>query len=242
MDSWKWHQGDVSWPNGQREEMCSQFLEEYMRDFWHIRAFFTNIWPRSVRLRTNCTANEEVFCQPKDIALKFRGCFQAVCESPGVPIGGGWLVRRVVWCMADRAWSSLNLPIELRSDPLPPLSLSLSLALSSSLSSLRPSKSTDLFLPHSPHHSRTLTSLPSFYPLPTLRLLCAQATKRTVTSRCPFDRFIETATHSASHLHELFFIALDNSPSRVDKRTNRDQHLTFCQVNDYSCAKRLVRE
>lgn len=127
--------------------------------------------------------------------------------------------------MADRAWSSLNLPIELRSDPLSPsLSFSLSFAFLLPSSFLRPSRSTDLFLPRSPHHSRTLIFLPPFHPLPTLRLLCAQATKRTVTSRCPFDRFIETATHSASYLHKLFFIALDDSPPRVDKRTNRDQH------------------
>lgn len=153
-------------------------------------------------------------------------------------VGGGWFVRRVVWCVADRAWSSLNLPIMLRSDPLPPsLSLFLSLFPSSFPStfqirrSFSPSLSSSFSHPYFP--------LPPSYPLPTLHLLCAQATKRTVTSRCPFDRFIETATHSASHLHELFFITLDDSPPRVDKRTNRDQHLTFCQANDYSCAKGL---
>lgn len=40
--------------------------------------FFTGIW--SVRLRANCTTNKEILRQSKDAALKFRGCFQAVCE------------------------------------------------------------------------------------------------------------------------------------------------------------------
>ena len=83
-------------------------------------------------------------------------------------VGGSWLVRRVVWCVVDRAWSSLNLPpIELRSDPLlPSLSFSHSRYILSS-SSLRPCRSADLFLPYFPHRSRTLlpvlsTSHPSF--------------------------------------------------------------------------------
>lgn len=89
-------------------------------------SFFTDVHQWSISLRANCKINEEVLCQSKDAALKFRGCFQAVCEPRSVPIEGGWLVRRVVWCAVDRAWSSLNLPIELRSDPPFPRSLSLS--------------------------------------------------------------------------------------------------------------------
>lgn len=108
----------------------------------------------SVGLRANCRMIEEVLCQAKDAALKFRGCFQAVCEPRSVSTGGGWLVRRgVAWCAVDRAWSSLNLPIELRSDPPFPHSLSLCyppfLFLRTSLlrsSFLRPSRSVDPFL------------------------------------------------------------------------------------------------
>lgn len=59
----------------------------------------------------NKRPNVAVLCRLEDAALKFRGCFQAICElrsqhrqrERGSPRG---------WCMADRAWSSLNLPIQ----------------------------------------------------------------------------------------------------------------------------------
>lgn len=46
---------------------------------------FLRAYGRKVRLRGNFTTKEntkEVLRQPKDAALKFRGCFQAVCELP----------------------------------------------------------------------------------------------------------------------------------------------------------------
>lgn len=46
-----------------------------------------------VRSRANCATNEEVLRRrPEDAALKFRGCFQAVCEPRRVPIGRRGLV------------------------------------------------------------------------------------------------------------------------------------------------------
>lgn len=154
----------------------------------------------------------------------------------------GWLVQRVVWCVADRAWSSLNLPIELRSDPLPPSLIFFSLFFRALFFPPHPFDLPDPSIFFSLTLLITLApSLPSPRSIHFPPLVCFthRPWKRTVTSRCPFDRFIETATHSASHLHKLFFIVLDDYPSRVNKRTNRDQHLTFCQVNDYSCAKGL---
>jgi hypothetical protein len=60
---------------------------------------FMDVHWKFVSFRMNCRTNEEVLCQLKDAALKFRGCFQAVCEPRSVPVGGGWLVRRVVVSM-----------------------------------------------------------------------------------------------------------------------------------------------
>lgn len=91
-----------------REKSCPQFFVKYARDFWISCIFFMGIW--YVRLRANCTINEKALRQSKDAALKFRGCFQAVCEPRSVPIGrrGGWLVRRVVWQTGrGRPWTYL---------------------------------------------------------------------------------------------------------------------------------------
>lgn len=75
-------------------------------------------------LRTNQRTNERyvaILCRVEDAALKFRGCFQAICElrsenqqGEDRPEGG---------VPADRAWSSLNLSIHPSSAHLshPPL-------------------------------------------------------------------------------------------------------------------------
>lgn len=221
------------------------FIRNFLRNICVIsvtpRAFFTNIWPRSVRLRANCTANEEVLRQ-RDVALKFRGCFQAVCEPRGVPTGRRGLVSPESGMVCGRQGVVVLEPTY-RATKWPSASLSVFLPLSLSLS-----LSSSLLIPSTfqihRSFSPSLSSLshPHFPPphsihFPPFVCLAYRPWKRTVTLRCPFDRFIETTTHSAN-LHELFFIAFD-SPPRVDKRTNRDQNLTFCQVNDYSCANNI---
>jgi len=183
-----------------------------------------NIWPGSIHLRFTCELHSKrggPFVSWRTRLWNLGVVSKQFANRVAFPsVGGSWLVRRVVWCVVDRAWSSLNLPIELQSDPLLlSLSFSLSRYILSSLS-LRPSRSADLFLPYFPHRSRTLlpvlsTSHPSF------ALHIGHGNE--VTSRCPFDRFIETATHSAYHLHELFFIASNaDCQPRVNKWINRD--------------------
>lgn len=214
----------------------------YTRDFWHTRAFFTNIWPRSVRLRANCTANEEVLCQPKDAALKFRGCFQAVCETPGVPIGwrglvtpeGGMVYGRqgvVVLEPTYRAteWPSAFLsfffslfralffpphPFDL---PDPPIFFSLTLLI--------------ILVPLLPY-PRSSIHFPPF--------ICFAHRPR--NERLPRDVLLIGSLRQPRIRRAIcmnYFSSLDDSLPRVDKRTNKEQHLTFCQVNDYSCAKGL---
>jgi len=56
------------------------------------KAHFPNIFTEVWTIRWFTRELHEVLGQPKDAALKFRGCFQAVCEPRSIPIGRRGLV------------------------------------------------------------------------------------------------------------------------------------------------------
>lgn len=132
----------------------------------------------------NKRPNVAVLCRLEDAALKFRGCFQAICElrrehrqrERGSSRG---------WCTADRAWSSLNLPIQPSDRPS-------CLSSSSSLPPVRPSSfllppflCLSLFIPlrTSPHFLSHFHCLVTVRPLARPPFVCSayEAQKRTVT-------------------------------------------------------------
>lgn len=136
-------------------------------------------------LRTNQRTNERyvaILCRVEDAALKFRGCFQAICElrsenqqGEDRPEGG---------VPADRAWSSLNPSIH------PSSATSLSLSSSSHPDTtlslpLFPFLSLFAPLPTSPHFLSHFHCLVTVRPLARPPFVCSAyggAQKRTVTS------------------------------------------------------------
>lgn len=166
---------------------------------------FLRAYGRKVRLRGNFTTkenDEEILRQPKDAALKFRGCFQAVCELPrSVPHRRGrrgWVSQKggvvrgrqgvVVLEPTYRAskWPSVFLPF---------LSFPPSLC-----SFLRPSRSVN-----PPSIPLSLSStLTFFFVLSTSHSPFAFLTdyeNERLPPRCPFDRFIETHTYVHTYIH-----------------------------------------
>lgn len=71
---------------------CGDSVAEYARDFSYTpRAYVTHGHMAKVRSFVHARIARQTK-RPEDAALKFRGCFQAVCEPRSVPIGRRGLV------------------------------------------------------------------------------------------------------------------------------------------------------